>query len=74
MLSFLAVVQCGVPNEINNGYIQSVEGTSYGKTAVYECNDGFGKSHNNPVRCNKDGVWENRPSCTCKFMYLLEIS
>ena len=63
---FVTVVQCGVPDEINNGYIKSVTNTSYGGMAEYECNDGFAKNHMNPSVCGADGNWQDVPLCTCK--------
>ena len=75
LMAFLyvfAVVQCGVPDEIQNGYILSVEGTSYEKTATYKCNAGFTKDPDTIAECNATGAWEKLPGCTGEFLLLSE--
>ena len=67
LLYIFAVVQCGVPDEIQNGYILSVEGTSYEKTVTYKCNAAFTKDPDTIAKCNATGMWENLPACTGKL-------
>ena len=65
------MVQCGIPDEIQNGYIMNVSSTSFGETAYYQCNGGFDISYpNDPdtrVYCDASGSWQNVPECSCKY-------
>ena len=62
-------MQCGFPDEIQNGFIKNVTRTSYGGIAEYQCNDGLRLTHTDDVDCGPDGTWHNVPTCHCKYIH-----
>ncbi|WAQ97075.1 SVEP1-like protein [Mya arenaria] len=54
---------CGdVPN-INNGYIESSTGSTFGHTATYQCFTGSAISGSNTITCQSNGQWSSPPQC-----------
>jgi CUB/sushi domain-containing protein len=64
-----APVDCGTPPTVTNAAAPTVSGgagggtsTTFGATAAYTCNSGFGRVGNNPT-CGATGMWSMAPTC-----------
>ena len=66
MFSLLfTAVECGEPENLDNGSVDTSNGTQYPATAVYACNEGYELEGNNKVTCQEDGTWsDGAPNCT----------
>ena len=67
MFCFIGV-ECGQPQEILNGTF-SLTGVYYGDEATYQCNQGYALEGQEVTRCEKTGLWEQRPNCRRKENY-----
>lgn len=62
----IAVTYCSTPPAIQNGILKSATGGKVGDNATYECNGGFTLGGSATIQCQKNGMWENQPSCNGK--------
>ena len=59
---FTAALDCGTPNETNNGTI-SWSTTVFNSTATYSCHKGFSIVGNMTIFCQDNGNWSESPVC-----------
>jgi len=58
------IVDCGGLTDPGNGSV-SASSTTYGSTADYTCNPGYGVSGTSPRTCQADGTWSGAaPTCS----------
>jgi CUB/sushi domain-containing protein len=58
----ILVVDCGSLEAPGNGTIDLSEGTTFGSTAFYSCDENFALDGNSTRVCLSSGVWSNEPS------------
>ena len=64
---YFSVVDCGSLESPDNGTVDLSEGTTFGSTAVYSCDEIFVLDGNSTRVCLSSGVWSNEPpTCYCE--------
>ena len=61
-LNLVTAVHCGAPPPIENGYLNSTTGITFGTLATYICHDGYVMS-NTITSCTDNGEWSPLPVC-----------
>ena len=59
---------CGLPPNLNSGYLSAVTGVESGDTATYECIPGFQLLSFATLTC-QNGTWGSPPICAGKKLY-----
>ena len=60
----IAVVDCGIPPNPPNGYVDTSTGTVFNSLAMYSCDVGYMLVGNSLSVCGPDGMWSpGTPSC-----------
>ena len=63
-LPFCRIVDCGNPIDPINGAVLHIDGTTFGQTAHYICNEGYTLNGTDTRTCNASGEWTlETPSC-----------
>ncbi|XP_064597497.1 sushi, von Willebrand factor type A, EGF and pentraxin domain-containing protein 1-like [Liolophura sinensis] len=65
-------VYCGLPQSVDNGYVETSTGVVFGKVTTYNCFDGYTLAHHNPSICESDGRWTDPPACIASNCSALE--
>ena len=65
MTSFcLTVVDCSTLADPVNGQVSHTTGTTFGQTATYSCNTGYGLVGDSTRMCQATGMWSGSvPTC-----------
>ena len=53
---------CGEPATVANS-TKTANGTLYGDTIEYACNEGFNLNGGDTITCQATGIWSAEPSC-----------
>ena len=61
MFVYFSVVDCGGLESPDNGTVDLREGTTFGSTAFYSCDELFELDGNSTRVCLSSGVWSNEP-------------
>ena len=56
-------IYCGKPHQLENGFVISSSGVSYGDTVTYKCHDTHLSLGTEQVTCQADGAWSVLPTC-----------
>ena len=55
---------CGIATTPANGSKECANGTTFGNSCSFSCNEGYSLSTNTPITCYADGSWSNEsPTC-----------
>ena len=68
------MVDCGSLEAPGNGTIDLSEGTTFGSTAFYSCDENFELVGNSTRVCLSSGVWSNAPPVCYREYYLTFVS
>ena len=71
----LITLDCGTLVNPANGAVDTASGTTYGETATYTCDMGYGIQGDSLRTCGVDGLWTgNNPTCVIggKFQHQTE--
>ena len=61
VVSIVSVVDCGGLDSPENGTVDLSEGTTFGSTAFYSCDEIFELDGNSTRVCLSSGVWSDEP-------------
>ncbi|XP_053387261.1 sushi, von Willebrand factor type A, EGF and pentraxin domain-containing protein 1-like, partial [Mercenaria mercenaria] len=57
------VIDCGIPESVQNAVMTNISETTYNSIVFVECKEGYIMSGNNTVKCNLSGNWDSMPTC-----------
>ena len=68
--SCLTVVDCRTLTNPTNGQVSYTAGTTFGQTATYSCNTGYGLVGDSIRMCQATGMWSgSAPTCQRELNY-----
>lgn len=64
------LIDCGQPSYVHNGKVSALNGTTYGMTASFTCDEGYKISGSETSRCLSTG-WYPSPACNIIGAYIV---